>query len=101
MKVNPVLQSPSLHSPFTAQALQSPAHLAQLRPSGMNPSSHLEQAVLEQDVHELVQASHDLASFKKVPVSHAEQAVSVQVVHLSLHLAQVVVVTVPAGATDL
>jgi hypothetical protein len=67
----------------------------------MYPDSHLEQAVLLQDVHELEHASQALASFKKVPVSHAEQAVSVQVLHLSLHAAQVVVVTVPAGATDL
>jgi hypothetical protein len=67
----------------------------------MNPSSHLEQAVLVQVVHELEHESQVLASFKKVPFSHAEQAVSVQVVHLSLHLIQVVVVAGATGATDL
>jgi len=55
----------------------------------MNPGSHLLQAVLLQDVHEDAHVSQVLASFKKVPVSHAEQAASVHFVHLSLHLAQV------------
>lgn len=101
MKVYPSLQPLSLHSPATVQDPQLSAHLAQLVPSGMNPDSHVVQAVLLQAVHEVAHASQDLASFKNQPVAQAEQAVSVQVLQLALQAAQVVVVTVPEGATDL